>query len=132
MRAATRGECFMHKRHSQPTLRARATERCAFLAERCAARRVGERRFAEARPFRLCCSASLRLMTLLGRSSGSTALTGLPAALRRTSVFSALSYSSLNFDGSKCAALVSRMWLASLVISPWVFGFLILATYFVL
>src|SRR6266403_3499050 len=43
-------------RQPHPALRARAGERCAFLAVRCALRRAGERarRFAEPRPFRLC------------------------------------------------------------------------------
>src|SRR5262249_54308194 len=68
-------------------------------------------------PSTLWRSASIRLMTLLGsgRSSGTSIV--LPFALRRTSVFKAFSYSSLNFDASKCAALVSRMCSASLTVS---------------
>ena len=96
----------------QPAFLRRAAGRCAFLAARGPERRAGTGRFAEARPFRLCFSASIRLMTLPPRCSASAVLTGLPAALRLTSVFSAVSYSSLNLAGSKCAALVSRMWLA--------------------
>ena len=59
--------------------------------------------------FRLSRSASIRLMTLLGRSSGSGASMVWPLALRWTSFLSAVSYSSLNFSGSNVAALVSRM-----------------------
>src|SRR5260370_40750383 len=98
----------------QLALRRRAVERCAFFVVRCVVRRALERpRFADARPFRLCLSASIRLMTLLARSSGSTAFTGLPAALRRTTVFKALSYAALNLLGSQCAALLSRRYVAS-------------------
>src|SRR5881296_1712356 len=92
-----------HRR--QLALRARAGERCDFLAGCRTALRAGEARFVDALPFRLCCSASIRLMTLFGFSAGSAARTGLPAALRFTRLFNAFSYSSLNFDGSKCAAL---------------------------
>src|SRR5262249_35501691 len=68
-------------------------------------------------PSTLWRNASIRLMTLLGsgRSSGTSIV--FPLALRRTSVFRASSYSSLNFDGSKCPALVSRMCSASLTVS---------------
>jgi len=59
--------------------------RCAFFAvgRRNDCRRAGvwAARFAPGF-FRLAFSASIRLTTLLGRSSGSTALIGLPAAFR--------------------------------------------------
>src|ERR1051326_6572479 len=111
-----------------PDRRCLAADRCAFFA----GRRLVERlawdfavlRRAELLPFTLCFSASIRLMTLLCFSSGSSSLIGLPAALRFTSFFSAFSYSSLNFEGSKCAALVSRIWLASSTISLVIFGVL--------
>jgi len=53
-------------------------------------------------------SASIRLMTLSGRSSGSTALTGLPAALRLTNVFSAFSYLVLEFRGIEMRGLAVK------------------------
>src|SRR5882724_12067053 len=118
-------ETFETKPH--PALRVRAADRWGFLAaRRCGVRRDAGacvRRFAAALPFRLAFSASIRLTTLLGRSSGSAALIVLPDALRRTSAFSAFSYSSLNFDGSKWAALVSRIWLANSTMSFDIFGF---------
>src|ERR1700760_2573440 len=98
-----------------PAFRARAGERCAFFVARLGAARrdgVGVARLEPFLPFRLCFSASIRLTTLSDFSSRGAALIGLPAALRLTSAFSAVSYSSLNFEGSKCAALVSRMWAA--------------------
>src|SRR5438552_1408851 len=62
-------------------------------------------------------SASIRSTTFEGRSAGSSYSMGLPAALRFTSFFSAVSNSSVNSDGSKCPALVSRMCEARLSIS---------------
>src|SRR6187399_3214422 len=99
----------MTGKDAHPALRCLAADLCAFLA----ARRAGARlvagaaapRFAADFPFRLALSASIRLTTLSGFSSRSATLIGLPAALRRTSALSAFSYSSLNFEGSKCAAL---------------------------
>src|SRR5262249_44227326 len=78
----------------QLAFRCRAAERLGFrLVRRCGVRRRAEDPWClpDARAFRLCLSASIRLMTLLGRSSGSATLTGLPAALRRTRFFSACS-----------------------------------------
>src|SRR5581483_6726437 len=80
-----------------PARRCRAAGLCAFFAGR---RPVARRAWdfaAERLPFTLCLKASIRLTTLLGLSSGSAALIGLPDALRFTSFLSAFSYSSLNF-----------------------------------
>ena len=62
-------------------------------------RATSPRRRAEPLVFRLCFSASIRLTTLSGFSSRSGTSMVLPDALRRTSFFSASSYSSLNFFG---------------------------------
>src|SRR5690348_3916705 len=111
-----------------PARRCRAVERCArFVGRRGAERRARDLaavRRPEVLPCTLCFSASIRLTTLLGFSSGSAALIGLPAALRFTSFFNAVSYSSLNFDGSKWAALVSRIWTASSIMSFEILGLL--------
>src|SRR3954451_3677174 len=121
---------FCHERYGvQPALRCLAAERCAFLAGRVwpllrAAGRLARATELLPLPFKLCCRASIRLMTLLGFSSRSTTLTGLPAALRLTRAFRAVSYSSLNFDGSKCAALESRICEASSIMSRLTFGVL--------
>src|ERR1043166_6191640 len=58
-------------------------------------------------------SASMRLMTLSGFSAGAAGSIFLPAALRWTSLRSAISFSSLNFFGSQCAALGAWMCPAS-------------------
>src|SRR5262249_17476418 len=84
----------------QPAFLCRAVERCVFRAplRRPVARRVWDLpEVRPPRPLRLCFSASIRLTTLLGRSSRSGSSIFLPAALRFTSAFSAFSYSSLNF-----------------------------------
>src|SRR5215813_11122837 len=62
-------------------------------------------------------NASIRSMTLLGFSADSGASIFFPAAFFLTSLRSALSYWSLNFLGSKCAALLSRICSASLSMS---------------
>src|SRR3954451_16804434 len=78
-------EAPMTQRDAHPALRARAGDRCAFFgARRCGAAHAAcacVRRFAAALPFRLCFSASIRLMTLSGFSARSAVLMGLPAAL---------------------------------------------------
>src|SRR5258706_6530780 len=66
---------------------------------------------------RLCFRASIRSITL-SRGAGSFAGSmALPAALRRTSAFSAVSYWSLKRDGSKRASLLARICSASATIS---------------
>src|SRR5215831_21042167 len=60
-------------------------------------------------PCTLWRKASIKLTTLAGRSAGSSYSMGLPAALRFTSFLSSVSNSSLNWEVSKCPALVSRM-----------------------
>src|SRR5262245_44551331 len=75
------------------------------------------RKAALLRPLRLLRSASMRSITLEGCSRSAGGLISLPAALRCTSLRNASSYSFLNFDASKCPALLSRMWPASEIIS---------------
>src|SRR5512139_3882307 len=53
--------------------------------------------------------ASIRSTTLLGFSSLAAASIFLPEAFRFTSLRRAVSYRSVNFFGSKCAVLVSRI-----------------------
>src|SRR4029453_4282343 len=85
-----------------PAFRCLAAERCALRAgRRCVVLRRAVDRPAPfvaplplPPPFRLCFSASIKLITLLGRSSRSATFNGLPAALRRNPAFRAFSFFS--------------------------------------